>query len=263
MPDVEIFFEKSIEQNAAIYYEQAKRAKRKLEGAQKALEETKKKLEKLEKEKDRIFKELEKQEVKEAKKRKKEWFEKFHWFYSSEGFLCIGGRDATSNEIVIKKHTDKSDIVLHTDMAGSPFFVIKNGQQAKEKTINEAAQATASYSKAWKLGLATLDVFYVKPEQVSKKTKAGEYMPKGAFMIYGETKYLSPSLEISIGIIHTKQVIGGPTEAIKAQAEKYVTIISGKQKTSDLAKKIKHKLNIEDVNEIVPFIPAGGSEIKK
>ena len=263
MPEIEIFFEKSIEQNAALYYEKAKRAKRKLEGATKALQETKKKLEKLEKEKEHILKELEKQEIKDAKKRKKEWFEKFHWFYSSEEFLCIGGRDATSNEIVIKKHTDKNDLVLHTDMAGSPFFVIKNGQAATEQTIKEAAQATASYSKAWKLGLGTLNVFYVKPEQVSKKTKAGEYMPKGAFMVYGQTKYLSPTLEISIGKTHTGQVVGGPTDAIKAQAEKYVTIVSGKLKTSDLAKKIKHKLDVDDVNEIAVFIPAGGSEIRK
>ena len=29
----------------------------------------------------------------------KEWYEKFRWFYSSEGFLCIGGRDSTTNDI--------------------------------------------------------------------------------------------------------------------------------------------------------------------
>ena len=28
---------------------------------------------------------------------------KFRWFISSDGFLCLGGRDATSNEIIIKK----------------------------------------------------------------------------------------------------------------------------------------------------------------
>ena len=51
----------------------------------------------------------------EKKNRKQEWYEKFHWFFSSEDFLCIGGKDATSNEIIIKKHTekilrDKSDV---------------------------------------------------------------------------------------------------------------------------------------------------------
>ena len=46
-------------------------------------------------------------EKKLERKKSREWFEKFHWFYTSEGFLCIGGRDSTSNEIIIKKHTDK------------------------------------------------------------------------------------------------------------------------------------------------------------
>ena len=58
---------------------------------------------------------------------KREWYEKFRWFISSEGFLVIGGRDATSNEIVIKKHADKNDLVFHTDIKGSPFHLSKQG----------------------------------------------------------------------------------------------------------------------------------------
>jgi len=212
-----------------------------------------------------VEKPKEKEEVKEeeaVEEKKEEWYEKFHWFYTSEDFLCIGGRDATSNEIVVKKHTDKNDLILHTDMSGSPFFVIKKGQEATEKSIRETAQATASYSKAWKRGLTTLDVFYVKPEQVSKKSKAGEYMAKGAFMVYGETKYIHPNLEIAIGVTHEKRVIGGPTEAIKARAEKYVILVPGRKKTSDTAKSIKKKLEIVDLDEITAFIPAGGCSIR-
>ena len=149
---------------------------------------------------------LEEEAKKQARKdKKREWYEKFHWFISSQGFLCIGGKDATSNEIVVKKHMDKEDLVLHTDMAGSPFFVIKNGQEASEKTIEEAAQATAVYSKAWKLGHTSADVFYVKPEQVSKEAQSGEYMQKGSFMIRGKTTYLRPKLEYAIGLVEEKE----------------------------------------------------------
>ena len=66
---------------------------------------------------------LEETAVKQANRQKKrEWYEKFHWFFSSEGFLCVGGKDATSNEVIIKKHLEKNDLVLHTDMAGSPLL---------------------------------------------------------------------------------------------------------------------------------------------
>ena len=34
--------------------------------------------------------------------RKALWFEKFHWFVTSENYLVISGRDAQQNEIIVK-----------------------------------------------------------------------------------------------------------------------------------------------------------------
>ncbi len=257
---IEINLNQSVEDNAATYFELAKKSKRKMEGAKKALLESRKKLEELQK-KEHLFLE-EEQQKREKRDIKREWYEKFHWFFSSEGFLCIGGKDATSNEIVIKKHTDPEDLVFHTDMAGSPFFVIKNGQKAGEITLQEAAQAVGVYSRAWKLGHGTADVFYVKPEQVTKEAKAGEYISKGSFMIYGKTNYLHPKLEYAFGLVEGK-VIGGPVSAIKKQTEKIVIVISGKEKKSDLAKKVKHKLGGGDLDEITKFLPSGEGDVKK
>src|SRR3990167_8227718 len=204
---IDIELTKSVDQNAGRYFDLAKKAKKKLEGARKALAESKQKLEKVQKEEDKFWQEEEQKQAK--KERKREWYEKFHWFISSEGFLCIGGKDATSNELVIKKHTEKEDLVLHTDMAGSPFFVIKNGKEAGEETIKETAQAVAAYSRAWKLGHTSADVFYAKPEQVTKEANTGEFVPKGSFMVYGKTQYLYPKLEYAIGLVG-EEIIGGP-----------------------------------------------------
>ncbi len=258
--EIEFDLNKSVDENAGTYFDLAKKAKKKLQGAEAALKESRRKLEELKKEESKFQQEEEKKLVKKEVKR--EWYEKFHWFISSEGFLCIGGKDATSNEIVIKKHTDKEDLVLHTDMAGSPFFVIKNGQQAGEVTIKEAAQAVAVYSRAWKLGHTTADVFYVRPEQVSKEAKAGEYLTKGSFMIYGKTNYLYPHLEYALGLAEGK-IIGGPVTAVKSKTNQFVVVIPGKEKKSSLAKRILHKLKGGDLDEIIKFLPAGGGEIKK
>ena len=270
---IEINLNKSVDENAGTYFNLAKKAKKKLKGAKEALDITKKDLEKLKLQEDKFRVEEEKKRARVE--RKKEWYEKFHWFISSEGFLCIGGKDATSNEIVVKKHMDKEDIVLHTDMAGSPFFVVKNGQEASEQTIKEAAQAVAVYSRAWKLGHATADVFYVKPEQVTKEAKAGEALAKGSFMVYGKTKYFHPRLEYCIGLLDAEksgisgtasdgeQIIGGPLEAVKSRTKNYLVVISGKEKKSSLAKKIKSKLKGGDLDEIIKFLPAGGGMIKK
>ena len=252
---ITLSLKKSIEENASDYFDKAKKMKKKLEGAKKALKISQEKL-----------KSKEQEEVVEIKqkqaKRKTEWFEKFRWFYSSEGFLCIGGRDATTNEILIKKHTEKNDIVFHTDMAGSPFFVIKTeGKELGEATLNEVAQATASYSRAWRNGLATLDVFYVKPEQVSKEANSGEFMPKGAFMIRGKTNYLHPETKLAIGIKEGR-IIAGPVNAIKKNAEKYTIIVPGSDKSSDVAKKIRKEYG-GNLDEIIRFFPSGGSTIQK
>lgn len=258
--DVEIGLTKSVEQNAGVYFDLAKKAKKKAAGTSKALEESKKKLAQLQQDEHKFVAEEEKKLQK--KERKKEWYEKFHWFMSSEGFLCIGGKDSTTNEIIIKKHLEKDDIIFHADMAGSPFFIVKNGQKATEITLQEAAQATAAYSKAWKLGHTIADVFYVNPEQVSKEAKAGEFMAKGSFMIRGKTNYLHPPVELAIGKVE-EQIIGGPESAVKKQTSNYILVVPGEEAKGSLTKKIKHALGGGELNEIMNFLPAGGAQIKK
>ena len=258
MTRVTIHLEKSLEENASLYYEKAKKLKKKTQGAKEAIEEQKKKLEKLEKGLLKI-----KPVTEEKKPTKSEWYEKFRWFKSSEGFLVIGGRDATSNEIVIKKHTDANDLVFHTDMAGSPFFVLKTeGKKPGKATLLEVADATCSYARAWKLGLSSTPVFYVKPEQVTKKAKAGEFIPKGAFMIYGKTNYIDNKMNLAIGMTDDKKIMGGPPEAIEKHCKQFVAIEQGKEKTSDIAKKIRKKIG-GDLDTIVRNLPAGGCRIKK
>ncbi len=252
---------KTIDENAAVYFEKAKKSKKKIEGAEKALAENLKKLKGLEAKRDKLV--LEKSKEEKLKERKREWYEKFRWFFSSEGFLVIGGRDATSNEIVVKKHTDSNDLVFHTDMAGSPFFVVKSeSKQIGEKTKIEAADATCTFSRAWKLGLQTSSVFYVNPEQVSKKTKAGEYMGKGAFMIYGKTNYINNKINLAIGINKNQQIMSGPIDAIRANCEKYIVLEQGNEKASSVAKHIQYRIG-GTIDEIIRALPSGGFKVRK
>lgn len=256
---VAISLDKSVEENASEYYDKAKKAKRKLVGAKLAVEKAIIELEKLNKKKEEEDSKLEVVEV----KRNKHWYEKFRWFFTSEGFLVVGGRDATSNEVVIKKHAEAGDLVFHTDMAGSPFFVIKaEGKVVGQTSIKETADATASYSRAWKAGLTSSSVFYVKPEQVSKEAQAGEYLAKGAFMIRGETKYVDNSVGIAVGITKEGAIMGGPLPSVKKACAKYVEVSQGDEKPSSAAKLIKKKLEGGDLDEIIRALPAGGCSVK-
>lgn len=257
---VAIDIRKTVEENAACYFELAKKAKRKLAGIDETLRRFRDELVQVEQKKELAALEEKKKQAKVV--RKKEWYEKFHWFISSEGFLCIGGRDATSNEVIVKKHTDKNDFVFHTEAPGSPFFVIKTeGKKPGEATLQETAQATAAYSRAWKSGIVA-DVYWILPEQVSKKAMSGEYMPRGAFMIYGKRNYVRTPMTAAVGVLQDGRVMGGPADAVKNQCGKYVTVLQGDEKSSSAAKKIAKKLGTEDIDAIVAALPVGGVSIK-
>lgn len=247
---------KSVEENAASYFEKAKKDKKKLEGARKIVDEYKKKLSILEEE-------HEEKKIVAKMPVKREWFEKFRWFISSDGFLVIGGRDATTNEIVIKKYTDKDDLVFHTEMPGSPFVVIKKEGKPgdfPDSTKQEAAVFTAVFSRGWKQGLSTMSVFCVNPEQVTKTARPGEFIAKGAFMIYGEKSFYQPQMSYAVGAYNdadgkNDKVMGGPLSAVQKNCKDYVEIIQGDEKLSDVAKQIKKHIE-RDLDDIIRALPA-------
>lgn len=256
---VKLDISKSIDQNAADYFEKSKKAKKKLEGSL----ETKKKYEK------ELKKLIENHKIEQANKvekviRKKHWYEKFRWFYTSKGFFVIGGRDATTNEIIIKKHTDKEDLVFHTDMAGSPFFVLKTeGNKVDKETLKEVANATCTFSKAWKLGIQSQQVFYVKPDQVSKNARPGEYLTKGSFMIYGKTNYVENNVDLCVCVLEDGSVMAGPENAVRKKNKEYIKLIQGTEKVSKVAKLISKELKATDLDEIIRVLPSGGFKIVK
>ena len=233
---------KSIEENATIYYDKSKRARRKLEGLNVAIENTKKKILKLDKNKPK-----EKKKLKEAPEKK--WYMKFRYFTSSEGFLCIGGRDATTNDIIVKKHAEKGDLVFHTEMRGSPFFIVKSeGKEIPQSTKKEAAIATAAFSRAWREELGTAEVYSIQPDQVKKELG----LPKGTFMIHGKREYYKPIIKLYVTLNKENYLECTP---IKSE---FTLKFGGK--ISDCAKAIKkriaykHEINypLDDIIRILP-----------
>lgn len=266
---IELFLDKSLEENAQVYYERAKKAKKKLDGAKKAVEETRKKAELDQKKKDANA--LKRKQASLEKSRKKEWYEKFRWFFSSDDFLVIGGRDASSNEVVVKKHMDQGDVVFHTEAPGSPFVIIKNPDnlEVPDITKEEAACFAATFSKAWDLGIKRVEVFEVSPEQVSKQAKAGEYISKGAFMVHGKRKHHNPVLSLAVGYFFDsdseglKIIMSGPESAVKSKCKEFVVLTQGDMKKGDVAKTLMKKFGIASNESILSALPSGRFSLKK
>lgn len=262
MTELKLNIRRNLEKSAEVYFENAKKLRRKINGIKETIAKFERQLYALEQE-EMIAVEQQKKKTARALIEKK-WYEKFHWFISSEGFLCIGGRDSTTNEVIIKKHVEKGDLVFHTEAAGSPFFVIKSeGKTPGDATIKECAGATVSYSKAWKLGLATTDVYWILPEQISKQTESGEYVAKGAFIIRGKKNSVSAEMKLAVGVTKEEKIMGGPPTAVAKNCEKFVLLTQGDDKSSDVAKKIQKILCKGDVTEIISVLPAGGCKVVK
>ncbi|MCY0883842.1 MAG: NFACT RNA binding domain-containing protein, partial [Acidianus infernus] len=204
--------------------------------------------------------------------RKKEWYEKYRWSFTTNGFLVIAGKDADQNESLVRKLLEDNDIFLHADIQGAAATIIKNPKNITEQDIYDAAVIAASYSKAWKLGLAAVDVFWVYGSQVSKSPPAGEYLPKGSFMIYGKKNYIkSVKLNLAIGfkINDSLEIIVGSENSVSAKVKNYVLISPGDEleRTADRIVKILSEANSINVgkelkNEVLSILPGKSKIIK-
>jgi hypothetical protein len=266
-------------EDAGHFYERSKRAKQKMEGAKAALEETRKKLMETES-KIKKVEALEHitpiQQEEEFAKRKvkhKEWFEKFRWFTSSDGFLVVAGKDAVSNEVLIKKHTDPHDIVFHADIVGAPFVVIKtDGKTPSDQCLREAGEFAAAFSKGWREGFGSMDVYWVNPEQLGKGGASGKYVSRGGFVVSGKRNWMrNVPIRIAIGVSiedSELRLTGGPIDAVKARTNEYVTIVPGQQKGKELVKHVLKalaaktpksqrekvvKVSVEEIREFIPY----------
>jgi predicted ribosome quality control (RQC) complex YloA/Tae2 family protein len=266
---------------AGRFYERSKRAKQKLEGAKAALEESRKKLVDVEA---KIKKAETLEHVKPAeaaeelvkrKIKRKEWFEKFRWFISSDGFLVVAGKDAVSNEVLIKKYTNADDIVFHADIVGAPFVVVKTeGKEPSEQCLREAGEFAAAFSRGWREGFATVDVYWVKPDQLSKGGPSGEFVPRGGFVVSGKRNWMrGVPLRVAIGVsVNEKEGLvrigGGSVDAVRAMADAYVVVVPGdltgkelfKHVLRSLAGKVSKevrgailKLSVEAIREYIPY----------
>src|SRR5256712_208879 len=98
-----------------------------------------------------------------GKATKSMWFEGYRWTISSEGHLILGGRDARTNDQLVKKHLKEGDRYAHADGHGAPSTVIKDGAKATDAPLREAGEFALPYSKAWPPGLSSVDATWGAP----------------------------------------------------------------------------------------------------
>lgn len=234
-------------------FNEAKEMEEKASKAVQVLERLKKELAKVEEEQRRI-----EEEVRASAKAvaKKSWFEKFRWSITAGKRPMIGGRDASQNETVVRKYLKDHYLFFHADIPGASAVVTPPMDDSLE--VYQVAQFAAAYSRAWKIGIHAIDVYYVRGEQVSKQPPSGQYLAKGSFMVYGKREYIrNIRLELAIGCRRDGDVyraVAAPPRSAPLLAEKYVVVTPGNVEKNKLAKEIAKlgKCSIDDITAVLP-----------
>jgi hypothetical protein len=190
----------------------------------------------------------------------------------------IGGKDATTNEMLVKKYMDVSDLFFHTQAEGAPAVIAKTGgKEVSEAGLKEIAQFAASYSNLWKYGFYEGECYCVTGEQVSKTPPSGEYIKKGSFVVRGKRKYFKAALGLCIGIEKDKKrlIVYPSLSHIKEDMRYFVELEPGDMEKNAISKEILKFISdsVKDENKeesrriatqdkILSFLPPGKSRIK-
>ena len=248
---IEIDTQKNVQENAAVYYEKAKKLKKKLKGIEEAIEETKKLIKKEEQQ------ETEEKLIEEKPKLTKEWFETYHWV-KFDDLLAIGGKSAKTNDVLFEKYFEKNDLFFHADVTGGSVFIAKDWKNFSKTQLKQVAQLSACYSRIWNAGRGTGDVMAADMSQVRKANK------QGAFFVHGERMWfkklqLKLCFEVKNGKIiydftgNSKVCITPDTRKSKENSAKIVL--------KQLKLFYKEEAKYLTLEEVMKVMPNGGSRI--
>ena len=259
--DVVMDYTLGLDANASEIYRKSKEIGEKSKRANDALKESEEELARKEKgmEKARIIASTKAQPTKQF------WFEKYKWFFTSSGKLVMAGRDAHSNDNLVKKHLKEIDVFVHAEVHGAPSVVLKEGSKATPEDLREACQFALAQSKSWIAALSEGAAFWAYPDQVSKTPNPGEFIPRGAFIVRGKRNYEHHlPLELGIGEIEfqgSRKVMCGPSHLFDGNP-KHMIIRPGREKSGRMAGDIAKEFQVPE-EEISRILPPGNVEIVK
>ena len=182
----------------------------------------------------------------------KRWYQDYHWFFTSHGFLVVCGKNHGQNEEIVKRHCQTHDLYFHSEVAGSGSAILKNTErrQVSPLDLEEAGNFVICMSRAWQSKVADA-AYWVYPDQVSKTTQTGEFVQAGSFIIRG-TRNRIPNTELVLGIaIHedpikkeTRLMCGPYRSLANIDKSHKVKVVPGKASRNKTTEKIAKSLHL-------------------
>ena len=202
-------------------------------------------------------KEDKKPKVEKIKLVTNQWYQKYHWWYTKNNFLVVGGRSAADNEKLVKNYLGDNDLYFHSEDPGSGSFILFTEKRTPDfSDIDETAEGVLALSTYW--GISSIgEVFYVKGNQVTKTAPSGEYVGKGSFMTYGKKEIIKiTGITLGYGVYENKLMLA-PYRIISRLTKQNIKLKPRtdikKMKGKIISTALKKNLNIELNDELYIF----------
>lgn len=280
--EVEVDLRSTVQQNAEACYDRAKKAKSRREGAQIARREAEGRLAAIEAKGLDGFGAA---PVRTERARHHFWFESYRWTVTPSGLLAVGGRNALQNDAVVKKYLRDGDRYIHADVHGAPSVVLRPADgpapdPMPEEDLRAAGQFAVCASRAWRQGGAG-SAYWVTPAQVSKTPNAGEFVPRGAWMVHGRRTTMDDlPLQWAVGLVRFlgngtplraeapdpdgrffTKLAGGPPQALAPFAKDLVGVSPGEMDPNDAAAVLAERFQVT-IEEAQAALPAGSVRLE-
>ena len=267
---VEIKARLPVRQSAQALYDEAKRMQAKLEGAKNALRETERAAARLA---PGTLRSPSSPTSPGARPRRTKhfWFEKSpRWLLTSGGFAAVAGKDARTNDWVVKRNLRPEDIYIHADVHGAPSVVVRctAGNAPVGAELEQICQWAVCFSKAWRAGHASADAFWVRGDQVTKAGASGEFVPAGAWVIHGTKNFLKDlPLELGVGEVRWEGevlLMAGPPSAFTGPGRRLLwSLRPGRE---DARREAERELSRSlgcSLETVQSMLPGGGLDLRR
>ena len=127
--------------------------------------------------------------------RNKYWFEKFFWFVSNEGYLCLAGRDDAQTDMIHYRYFGDDGYFVSSDIEGALKVFILNPYPSEDispTTLFQAGTFALLTSDAWN-HKASSSAWWLKGEYVTKKEFDGSLLGPGRLKYKAEKHFMPPA----------------------------------------------------------------------
>lgn len=186
--------------------------------------------------------------------RHKYWFEKYFWFVSSEGYLCLAGRDEIQTDMIYYRHFGDDGYFVSSDIEGSLKVFILNPfphEDISPTTLFQAGVFALLTSVAWN-SKASSSAWWLKGKDVTKKEFDGSLLGPGRIAYKAERNYMPPAqLVMGFGFywLGDEDTAKRHTEARIKRQEEHGLKVNVSRKKADLEGINFENLSLKDLKK--------------